>query len=307
MRKPIVLISSIAGLLLRASPAAAQPELPAFTQDQTRTVFSIGLVILGIIAAGWLVQLSTAGWAKRRWIAWRAAFRVVGWLPLVATVAMLVIGWLIGSSPNVPLPIFEHLRVIESIVPIAIGLQAAFLFSPDDEPGLEVVMACPRPLVWLVMERLGVLLLLQAIIALAGTGLTVQLTEIDTLTALLRWTAPSLFFAGIGIFITLRSRNALFGLMMTGCLWFVLVLFMEAFIPGQPIFYPLNYIQPFGWGIQPFMQPQFLSWQDYLLNRGVLAVFGLVLIGISVSELRNQEKMLLGTEQTRLKRASQSE
>lgn len=303
MRKPGVFISSIVGLLLLASPAAAQPEAPAFTQAETRIVFTVVVIILGLMAIWGLIQVITAGWTRRHWIAWKAAFRAVGWIPLVATAVLLVLGWLIGSSEPIVLPIFEHLRVIESIVPIAIGLQAAFLFSPDDEPGLEVVMACPRPLAWLLLERLGVLLLLQTIIALAGTAITVQLTDADLLTALLRWTAPSLFFAGIGIFITLRSRNALFGLMLTGCMWFVLVLFMEAFIPGQPIFAPLHYIQPFGWGVHPFMQPQVLSWQDYLLNRGVLAVIGLALIGISVRELRNQEKMLLGTGQTRLKRA----
>ncbi|HEX2620315.1 MAG TPA: hypothetical protein VHL11_09215, partial [Phototrophicaceae bacterium] len=242
MRKPVVFTLLTAALLVLASPAVAQPALPAFSQDQTRPVFQVLVVVLGGLALWQLVQVSVAGWNKRRWIAWKAALRTVGWIPLVATAGTIVLTWLVGSNPENILSIAEHVRVIESIVPIAIGLQAAFLFSPEDEPGLEVVMACPRPLTWLLLERLGMLLLLQAIIALAGTGLTVQLTHADLLTTLLRWTAPSLLFAGFAVFITLRSGNALFSLMITMCLWFVLGLFAEIFIPGVPIFYPFNYV-----------------------------------------------------------------
>ena len=37
-------------------------------------------------------------------------------------------------------------HIAELLLPIVIGMQAAFAFAPEDEAPLEVLMACPRPL-----------------------------------------------------------------------------------------------------------------------------------------------------------------
>lgn len=271
---------------------------PAFTQEQLRPVFIMLLIVLSVFALRSLWQLSATGWRERQSISWQMTTRVLGYLilvlPALATLAALVIGWWIGGLANNPIPIFARVRVLESILPLAVGLQAAFLFSPDDEPGLEVVMACPRPLSFLLLERLGVLLFIQTAIGTVFMAFTLPVTGEALSVALLRWTAPMLLFAGVGIFITLRSRNALFGMLMVGCLWAALALFPNMFMPGYPMIYPLNYVQPFGWGIHPYIQPTMLSDSDYLLNRALVAGIGIGLLTLSVYEMRHLEKLLLG-------------
>ncbi len=295
MRKPLVLLLLLAAGLLLTAPVAAQPAFPAYSQAEVRPVFHLLLPITATLALLWLVRGIVIAWVNRARFALRASSRFVGWMPLLATVGTLALVWLItaGDQP-VTLPFLHRLRIIENVIPLAIGLQAAFLFSPEDEPALEVLMACPRPPAWLVLERLGVLLVAQVSIALLATVLMIPVTGEALHIALLRWTAPGLLFTGFAIFISLRSRNVLFGLLLTGVLWFAMALFQDAFVPGYPMLYPLNYLQPFAWGVHPYMQPAMLDWSDYLLNRGLVASGGILLLAAGVRYLRDSERVLLG-------------
>lgn len=272
---------------------------PAFSMDETRAVWIVVLLITGTLALWGIVQAATTGWRWRDRFAWQMAQRMVGWMPALAACVALILGWVIGDVPPEQLEMAQlgflsHLRIVETIIPLAIGLQAAFLFSPDDEPALEVLIACPRPLSLLLMERLLALLVIQVVIALLGTFIIVTQLDAPVLTTLLRWLAPSLFLSGLGMWITLRSRTAILGLLMVGLTGMALIFSPGAFIPGQPLPSPFHYIQPFAWGIHAYMQPTMLVWNDYLLNRGLVAVIGILLMGLTVLELRNTEKILLG-------------
>ncbi len=185
-------------------------------------------------------------------------------------------------------------RVIGLAIPLAIGLQAALLFSPSDEPALEVLAACPRGLGWLVAERWIGILFTQGLVAgclMLISGLIVPGQDFAIMVA--RWLPPSILFSGLAFFITLRSRVAAFGLVMTGVLWFIFVGFGDLFLPGAlTLFFPLNYIQPFLWGIHPYLQPEDLSPASYWLNRICITVVGLGLMAIAVYGLRNEEQVL---------------
>ncbi len=189
---------------------------------------------------------------------------------------------------------FDAQRVVGLVVPVAIGLQAALLLSPSDEPALEVLAACPRGLGWLVAERWGGVLVTQGLVAVGLMLVSAFIVPGQDLAVMIaRWLPPSIFFSGLAFFITLRSRVAAFGLVMIGVLWFIFVGFGDVFLPGAlPLFPPLNYIQPFLWGIHPYLQPDDLSSTSYWLNRMCITVFGLSLMVIAVYGLRNEEQVL---------------
>ena len=61
----------------------------------------------------------------------------------------------------------------EVVIPLIAGLHAALLFAPDDEPALELLLAAPRPPVYLIYERLAALIGLQGGLALVLSVLAV--------------------------------------------------------------------------------------------------------------------------------------
>jgi hypothetical protein len=186
-------------------------------------------------------------------------------------------------------------RFIELVVPLIVGVQAAFLFSPDDEPGIEVLMACPRPVSWLLLERLLVLMVLQSAVALTGVAFMSAIgAEGDVWLALVRWFAPSLFLGGLGTYVTIRSRQPAFGACVAGLLWFVFAFLGEALLPYAQTFYPLSLLQPFLWSFHAYLQPGDVSIGDYWLNRALLVALGVVFILLAVRLLRDEERILTG-------------
>ncbi len=228
-------------------------------------------------------------------IAWKATARFVGWVG--AAVSIGVVGLLlVADFPTTdPMPWVDKARVIEIVIPLVMGIQAALIFSPDDEPAMEVMLACPRPIGWLLLERLGIIFLTQGAVALMGIGLSLVFIDGQSpLVMLLRWIPPAVFLSGVGIYVTLRSRVAAFGVAVTALLWFALLFFAESLLPGAPTIWPLNYVQPFLWVIEPFVTPSMLSNSDYWLNRVSVTLLGTYLILSVLANLRDEEYILLG-------------
>jgi hypothetical protein len=169
------------------------------------------------------------------------------------------------------------------------------LLSPDDEPGIEVLLACPRRISWVLLERLAFVLGSQTLIALVGVVVSMSMTgERDILVEIARWLPPALFFSGVAVYTTLTSRQPAFSVAITGILWFVFSFVGGVLLPGTPTFWPLNLIQPFIWPVHVYLQPQDLSVSDWWLNRAVVAVVGIGLIVLAVRQLRDEERVLLG-------------
>ena len=105
---------------------------------------------------------------------------------------------------------------------------------------------------------------------------------------------PRCYSAGVGTYITIRSRQAAFSVAIIGVLWFIFSFMGAVLLPGMPTFWPLSLLQPFLWPVYAFLQPGDLSMGDYWLNRAVVASAGIGLIFLSVYQLRHEEQVMLG-------------
>ena len=161
-----------------------------------------------------------------------------------------------------------------------------------------MLLALPRPPVWVVLERLALVLVCQLVLGTVGAVIAaLLLPDADLAVTLLRWLPPALLLGGAGLYATVRARVVVFGVMLVVLLWGVTMLCVDLLVPGQPVFYPLNLIQPFLWPVVPYLQPETLPMGDYWLNRLCVGAAGLVLMLLALWSLRDEERVLLG-EQT---------
>ncbi len=232
-------------------------------------------------------------------LAWRQSARFISWLPVAICAAAIAAGLLINHFD----PRFQSgfaalntFRVVSTVLALAAGVMAAYLFSPEDEPALEVLLAAPRPLAWLVLERLAAMALVLGGVGLAGTCATLALTPIeDVALFIVQWAVPMVFFAGVGVFTTIASRQIVFGIALTLVVWFGMVFAGDAMRPGVTLDMPiLREIQPYLWPFYPFLAPGAALPGDYALNRIVVTLVGLALVAYAVRKLRDEERVLLG-------------
>lgn len=246
----------------------------------------LSVVLLGVLSwSGWRGVRFTRR-QPRDWT-WRVSLRLLGWWPVAASAVSVALA-LILHPPGITALSPE--RVIETIVPLLAGVQAAFLFSPEDEPGLEVTLACPRPITWTIVERLLWLLALQGGVALIGSvGQSVHSPESVTV-IMARWLAPLLFFTGLGLCLTLISHQIIFSVGLTALLWCGLMLAGD-YITGT---------WPWLWPISAYAQPDLA---DFWLNRIWVALCGLALMRFAAVNLaRDPERVLLGTRLKKTRR-----
>lgn len=226
-------------------------------------------------------------------LAWRMSLRLLGWIGLTSAAGLIVL-LLLTETTGAQLPWSDRGRVIETIIPLILGLQAALLFAPDDEPALEILLACPRPPMWLALERVLLAAVCYTLVTLACIVVSVVLLpDIDLPLALLRWIPPSLFMMGVGLYVTIRSRSAALGVALSALLWFVTSFIPTAFIPGNPTLWPLDQLQPFLWLVAPFTQPEMLSGSDYWINRVGVSIVGALFIALALWQMRDTEWLLL--------------
>ena len=225
--------------------------------------------------------------AYPRQTTWRVTRRLFGWL-YVAGSAGIVALMLLASTADQGrgMEALTTLRVVESLVPVVIGVQAALMCSLDDEPGLEVLLAAPRPFAWIVLERIGVVLALHGLVAVTGSlaAMAIQHIGIDSLPLMMaRWLAPAVFFAGLGLWVTFSARNAAFGACMVIAVWSAMVIGFDNLLARWPLLWPIHvYLQPGG------------AADNYALNRIVIGLLGVFFLVNAVRELRDEERVLLG-------------
>ncbi|MCU0496309.1 MAG: hypothetical protein MUF87_03035 [Anaerolineae bacterium] len=261
--------------------------------EQIQNVYIVILIGAGGVSLFTIWTAFQILYAHRHQIAWRYAWRRVGMIPTLLTLAALVGLTMLIESDVMPFVMWiGDARVVETVIPLAIGLQAAFLFSPDDEPTLELVIAAPRPLGILIAERLMILVFIQGAIALFTTVLLMTENPITLIDALIRSFPPSVLLAASGIYFTLRVRSGTFGLIIVGFMWAASAWITAPFTPGVIWPEPFDTLQPWLWAFHPYMQPSQLPDTAYLINRGMVLLIGLGLLTLSLSELRNSEKIL---------------
>jgi pimeloyl-ACP methyl ester carboxylesterase len=238
----------------------------------------LSVVLMGVLAWSSWRGVKSFRHQPHGWT-WRISLRLLGWWPVVASAGLVGLALLTSTSDVTPL---SAARCVETIVPLLAAVQAAFLFSPEDEPGLEVTLACRRPLAWTMLERLLWLLLAQGSIALIGSSLAAGLTGESLGVVIARWLAPLLVLVGIAVCLTLMTRLPMMSLGLVVILWSGLMLASEQLIRVWPFLWPIGlYLQP--------EQP------DFWLNRLCLTLIGLWLIRLAVTTfIRDEERVLLG-------------
>lgn len=255
----------------------------------------VGLAIVFGIVAAWGVALAIAAYARQpKYLNPRIIAQAMSPQWIVASIMLIGLAIVGGDRAQTFLGIDRELMV-GAIIPLIVGAQAALMFSPTDEPALEVIAACPRGMMWIAIERWLGICAAQALVAVGAMVLSAALVPGQSFIVMLaRWMPPAILFSGIAFFITIRSRVAAFGLVMTAVCWFIFATFGKYFLPGGSVlFVPLNYIQPFLWGIHPYLQPGDLGGTAYWINRAGVSVLGLCLITLAARRLRDAERILL--------------
>lgn len=214
-------------------------------------------------------------------IAWRTSLKLVGWAPLLASIVGLMLGfWAIDSNPQAG---FFEARVVEILLPFTVSLHIAFILSPADEPPLELLLACPRPIGWVIVERLAVVAFLNGGVALVATLYSLTLPNAGgLLSESSRWVAASVALGGVTLLLTLCSRYGVVGLLLALSLWLSLLLNGDGLVARWP------WVQPF----HLYLQPGDASWAEYVLNRGTLVLGGVALVAFALRVSRDAEHLL---------------
>jgi hypothetical protein len=213
--------------------------------------------------------------------AWKFSFRAMGWLLALIAGALLFARLTIALS-NMELA-ESTFGSFEVIIPLIVGLHAALLFAPDDEPALELLLSSPRPPVYLIYERLAVLALLQGGLALGLSVATVLAARGANLVDLvLVWLPPSVCIAGLCLLATTYARRMTFGVLTAITLCVAMAFGREVILPMFPNL----------WFLIFYLDPRTVTAEQYLINRVFLLGAGAAALALVVYRMRDEEKLL---------------
>jgi hypothetical protein len=209
--------------------------------------------------------------------------KVTGWLPAIGCILILATVLVISFSVKNEGGLNYAHRVIEAIVPLVFGLQAAFLLTPENEPTIELLLSYPTPLPKLLWKRIVALSLLYCIIAFIATLVVAALTNNENIgLACLRWLASGIVLSGIAIFTSQLTRQGVFGALLTISAWSGSLYGGDALIKVWPYLWPLHI----------YLQPKNTTLPIYMVNRLSLIVIGAGLMIAASFLLRNEERAL---------------
>ena len=220
--------------------------------------------------------------AQKTWkLAWKFSFKATGWL-LALIAGVLLFARLLIALANMELA-ESTFASFEVVIPLIAGLHAALLFAPDDEPALELLLAAPRPTVYLIYERLAALVLLQGGLALALSLLAVLLNSgANLFEIILRWLPPTVCIIGLCMAVTLYARRMTFGVLTAIALCVGMAIGAEVILPLFPDL----------WFMVFYVDPRILTTEQYFINRMFLFAAGAVGLALVFAAMRDEEKLL---------------
>ncbi|MBE2183153.1 MAG: hypothetical protein IAE89_06990 [Anaerolineae bacterium] len=215
--------------------------------------------------------------------AWRMAFRASSpWFGIISGaifLLMMIIPDLRG-------------RGVEVALPLIAGIQAALLFSPDDEPALEMQLAAPRPVSYILYERLAAVLIAQGIVGVIGTILISAITGVTPLVVVIGWLPPTIAAVGLGLLGTFISRRSSAGVLAVILVIPSMFLGADLLIMRFPELFPLHF----------FFQPMFAAIGAgyfnavpellYAINRIAITLLGVLAMLRLIFGMRNAESLL---------------
>lgn len=220
--------------------------------------------------------------ASKHWrFAWKFSFRATGWL-LAFVAGALLFARLMIAAANMELA-ESTFASFEVIIPLIVGLHAALLFAPDDEPALELLIAAPRPPVYLIYERLAALTALQGGLALVLSVLAVVTSPgASLLDVIIVWLPPSVCIVGLCLAATLYARRTAFGVLMAIAICVAMAFGREVILPVFPNL----------WFMIFYLDPRTVTSDQYFLNRLFLLAVGVTALALVLYRMRDEEQLL---------------
>jgi hypothetical protein len=218
---------------------------------------------------------------RQRWrLAWKFSFQTSGLL------LALVAGALVFARIVIALANVEQAEAtfgsFEVVIPLIVGLHAALLFAPDDEPALELLLAAPRPAVYLIYERLAALIGLQGGLALVLSLVAMIAAKATLFELMIVWLPPSVCIAGLCLAATLYARRMAFGVLTAIALCVAMAFGREVILPMFPNL----------WFMIFYLEPHTVTTEQYFINRLFLIAVGVIGVGLVLYRMRDTEQLL---------------
>lgn len=229
---------------------------------------------------------SMADWFSSTW--W-TSFRLLGfvWLGLCffvqASVALLVA----MLAPSDYDKLTDYVRLLEAAVPFLTAAMGAYIFAPDNEPPIELLLVYPRPLWQTVLERSVCMAAMLIVSSVAASLLFLTLTSgvgLNSLAQLAVILGPPSFFVGaLGLATTVYIARGTVGLLVTLSVCLAMAALPDKLLVVLPILRWV-YIFPFGrYGI---------AWASWSANRLTLTALGVLASICALYFTRNSERLL---------------
>lgn len=223
-------------------------------------------------------------WYTRRYtFAWRRAVMAIGWWLLPIGVFFMFFFGLLAQARD-PIGQMIGVSAVAAVGALIGGVQASLILAPADDPAFELVLAAPRPLAMILIERLIVLFVMNAAIAGIGAVLfdLVMPSGETVIDQLARWLPPFTAMVGLGMTIAIVGKKSGLGVLLV-------LLLVGAMLFGGFAFLAL-FDQ--AWVLHLFIPVDQFSAEQVLINRAALMGIGLALIGYCFRLLRNTEILL---------------
>ncbi len=220
--------------------------------------------------------------------AWRRALAVIGWWqPVLGFFGMIVIGLLANAHDRIAQMIGTS--AVAGIGALVAGIQASFVFAPADDPSIELVLSAPRPIAYLIAERLIVLAAISLAAALAGALMFPVIAPGMGTTGdqLARWVAPFVFMVGLGMAITLVSRRSSFGMLLV-----ILLDGAMLFGGAQALIARFEW----AWIVHLFLPPEQFTPEQIAVNRLFLIALGVGMIAYVLNLARDPEPLIAAAQ-----------
>ena len=184
-------------------------------------------------------------------------------------------------------PQFGVLNVMATFLPLIAGCHLAFAFSPADEPALEGLLAAPRPVAWVLIERVALMAVPYILFALIGNAIVFARFSDEFAGMFLRWLPPFLFFVAVSVMVTVSTRQAAFGMTLTMVVWFGLAFMGDGMLFRWPYLWPLHiYLQP----------EQAVSSTAFILHQIWITLASLGILTRAAAQLNHPEKLLAASK-----------
>ncbi|RMG87806.1 MAG: hypothetical protein D6712_05015 [Chloroflexi bacterium] len=255
-------------------------------------VQNIAYALLGVLSIGG--TLAYAQWRGAitpfsKPLLWRMHWQQLNKL---IPIAIITIMWLIlaGGIIEVDWEFVANLPpewVLTGAISIGAGFHSAILFSPDDDPTVELLLTMPYALSTLIFVRFVLLVSLYVLLGIISHSVLALINgaEINFVYGVLMWLPGTLLLASLGLFVTLVTRQIVFGVGLVILIWVAFWQYGTLIFVSAPYLYSIHLFLPeLGTSGQALM----------IINRLTVLALAFFLLMWSVTLLTREEYIMTG-------------